>query len=37
MGQKLIDLTKPTVMGILNITPDSFFRGVDIRPIAIKL
>jgi dihydropteroate synthase len=27
IGQKLIDLSKPTVMGILNITPDSFFSG----------
>jgi len=27
IGQKLIDLSKPTVMGILNITPDSFFFG----------
>nr|WP_299415838.1 dihydropteroate synthase [uncultured Emticicia sp.] len=27
IGQKLIDLSKPTVMGILNITPDSFFLG----------
>jgi dihydropteroate synthase len=27
IGQKLIDLSKPTVMGILNITPDSFFWG----------
>jgi dihydropteroate synthase len=24
---KLIDLTTPKVMGILNITPDSFFDG----------
>ena len=26
-GGKLIDLETPKVMGILNITPDSFFRG----------
>jgi len=32
MGQKLIDLTKPTVMGILNITPDSFFSGSRYTP-----
>lgn len=24
---KLIDLTKPTIMGIINVTPDSFFDG----------
>lgn len=23
----LVDLTKPKVMGILNVTPDSFFDG----------
>lgn len=26
-GGKLIDLTKPKIMGIINITPDSFFAG----------
>jgi dihydropteroate synthase len=26
-GGRIIDLSKPTVMGILNITPDSFFDG----------
>jgi dihydropteroate synthase len=32
IGQKLIDLSKPTVMGILNITPDSFFSGSRFTP-----
>lgn len=32
IGQKLIDLSKPTVMGILNITPDSFFSGSRYTP-----
>ena len=26
-GGKLIDLTKPKIMGILNVTPDSFYDG----------
>lgn len=32
IGQKLIDLSKPSVMGILNITPDSFFSGSRYTP-----
>jgi dihydropteroate synthase len=32
IGQKLIDLSKPTVMGILNITPDSFFSRSRYSP-----
>ncbi|GAB2617848.1 dihydropteroate synthase [Emticicia sediminis] len=32
VGQKLIDLSKPSVMGILNITPDSFFSGSRYTP-----
>jgi len=32
IGQKLIDLSKPVVMGILNITPDSFFSGSRYSP-----
>ncbi|GGD58297.1 dihydropteroate synthase [Emticicia aquatilis] len=32
IGQKLIDLSKPSVMGILNITPDSFFSGSRFTP-----
>jgi dihydropteroate synthase len=32
IGQKLIDLSKPAVMGILNITPDSFFSGSRYSP-----
>lgn len=32
IGKKLIDLSKPTVMGILNITPDSFFSGSRYTP-----
>ena len=27
IGGKLLDLTNPKVMGIINITPDSFFEG----------
>jgi dihydropteroate synthase len=27
VGGKLLDLTNPIVMGVLNITPDSFFKG----------
>jgi len=30
---KLVDLTVPSVMGILNITPDSFFEGSRIHDI----
>ena len=30
-GGKLIDLSKPKVMGILNVTPDSFFDGGRYR------
>lgn len=26
-GGRLIDLSRPKVMGILNVTPDSFFAG----------
>ncbi|RFS13761.1 dihydropteroate synthase [Emticicia sp. C21] len=29
---KLLDLSRPTVMGILNITPDSFFSGSRYQP-----
>lgn len=32
IGQKLIDLSKSSVMGILNITPDSFFSGSRYTP-----
>lgn len=32
IGQKLIDLSKPSIMGILNITPDSFFSGSRYTP-----
>lgn len=32
IGQKLIDLSKSSVMGILNITPDSFFFGSRYTP-----
>ncbi len=31
---KLLDLSRPTVMGILNITPDSFFSGSRYEPDA---
>jgi dihydropteroate synthase len=31
---QLLDLSKPTVMGILNITPDSFFAGSRYKPDA---
>ena len=27
LNNKLVDLTTPIVMGIINVTPDSFFRG----------
>lgn len=29
---RLVDLTTPAVMGILNVTPDSFFAGSRIQP-----
>jgi dihydropteroate synthase len=29
---KLLDLSRPTVMGVLNITPDSFFEGSRYQP-----
>lgn len=31
VGGKIIDLTEPKVMGILNITPDSFFSGSRLQ------
>lgn len=31
VGGKIIDLTEPKVMGILNITPDSFFSGSRVQ------
>ncbi len=31
IGGKIIDLTEPKVMGILNITPDSFFEGSRVN------
>ena len=33
---KLMNFSVPKIMGILNITPDSFYDGVDITP-KIKL
>ena len=30
-GGQLLDLTDPKVMGILNVTPDSFFDGGQFR------
>ena len=30
---KLIDLNEPKIMGILNITPDSFYDKVDLAQI----
>ncbi len=30
-GEKLLDLSKPVVMGILNLTPDSFFEGSRLQ------
>ncbi len=32
IGQRLLNLSTPTVMGILNITPDSFFSGSRYTP-----
>ena len=32
-GGKLIDLSKPRVMGILNITPDSFYSGSRVTSV----
>lgn len=29
---RLVDLTEPRVMGILNVTPDSFFKGSRVSP-----
>ncbi len=37
IGQKLMDLSNPTVMGILNITPDSFFSGSRYTPNSNQL
>ena len=37
LGGKLVDLTVPSVMGILNITPDSFFKGSRVETIAAAL
>ncbi len=36
-GGKLIDLSRPKVMGIINITPDSFFEGSRKQGIAEAL
>jgi hypothetical protein len=42
-GGKLIDLSIPKVMGIINITPDSFYKGSrvteekDIIAAAVKM
>ena len=33
IGGKLLDLTTPQVMGILNITPDSFFSGSRVLQV----
>jgi dihydropteroate synthase len=33
LGGKLVDLAIPTVMGILNITPDSFFKSSRVESI----
>lgn len=32
IGGRLMDLRKPRVMGILNVTPDSFFSGSRVSP-----
>ena len=37
LGGKLVDLTVPSVMGILNITPDSFFKGSRVDTITAAL
>ena len=37
LGGKLVDLTVPSVMGILNITPDSFFKGSRVETITAAL
>lgn len=34
IGDKLMDLSKPVVMGILNATPDSFYEGSRERTVA---
>lgn len=31
-GGKLIDLSVPKIMGIINVTPDSFSAAAGIRP-----
>jgi dihydropteroate synthase len=39
LKQTLLDLTKPSIMGILNITPDSFYEGsrfTDLSKILIQ-
>ena len=39
LKQTLLDLTKPRIMGILNITPDSFYEGsrfTDLSKILIQ-
>ena len=37
LGGKLVDLTVPSVMGILNTTPDSFFKGSRVETITAAL
>ena len=34
---KLLDLSKPLVMGILNVTPDSFYKGSRVKSIGVIL
>ena len=36
-GDKLIDLSHPLVMGIINVTPDSFFEGSRVQEDAVLL
>lgn len=35
--QRLISLEKPKVMGILNVTPDSFFEGSRVQNLEVQL
>ena len=37
MGDKLLDLSTPKVMGILNVTPDSFFDGNQHNTLDLAL
>ncbi len=37
VGGQLIDFTQPRVMGILNITPDSFYAGRRVNAVEFAI